>query len=93
MKLDEVVAAAEEWLAAHPDPTNLCGEAAQYLKRRFPEVEWGYGWYMDQPHNWVTVDGVIVDPTVCQFGGPREVFVGRDDWLYWQATPEEVAPL
>lgn len=91
----EVIATAYEWLNRTEGVKNKCGDACAFIKDRHPDVEWGMGWFMGNPHNWIMVGDLLIDPTISQFGFARMVAVlGPDDALrswYEDATEEDLA--
>jgi hypothetical protein len=68
--------AYREWIAANVPacPSGMCGVLTAQMVEKFPELERVRGHYVcgdgrQYPHWWcVTADGVVVDPTVTQFG-------------------------
>ena len=62
-------------------PKLNCGLATVLLKKHFPEGEIMQGKYGDNNHTFLLLDGIVIDITADQYGGPK-VYVGplKESW-------------
>ena len=85
-------------ISLHDFPSGACGDASLLLARYLADsglgtTEYVSGWWGDQGHAWLELDGLIIDVTASQFDPELpEAFVSSDRTWHLRFTDLERRP-